>query len=221
MKAKTFDRILLVAAIVLGIVIFGAYRMAYAQDVDVRQSNDMNNQTAGDVSTGGNRSFALVNTMGDVDIGQCRFSTQWGTPLFSKQKILLDETCVGFQFLALGQYDLAAMHFCNDEDTLTEFASEIDCELAHNFTPPAQPITTEPKISDRSLEEHFELAQHQEQEIEYLQEEQASLVGRIDALTAYIERAPAPVQKQPELYTDEQFDAVWALLQGSKDDDDG
>ena len=57
---------------------------------DVTQSNDMNNQTAGDViggdmSTGSNRALALSNGLGDVDIRDCLGSTQWATPLFSKQ----------------------------------------------------------------------------------------------------------------------------------------
>ena len=35
------------------------------------------------------KSIALVNTLGDVDIRECLGSTQWGTPIFSKQKLVI------------------------------------------------------------------------------------------------------------------------------------
>ena len=88
------------------------------------------------VSTGGNRALALSNSMGDVDLtGICQGSTQWATPLFSKQKIERDEVCVGFAWLKLGQYDLAKMHFCMDKETLAQYDSEEECEYAHDFNP--------------------------------------------------------------------------------------
>jgi len=62
-----FMFLLLVAAICL----FAAFP-AYAGGDDITQSNDMNNQTAGDVNVAGDKGGrALAWSMGDVDIGQC------------------------------------------------------------------------------------------------------------------------------------------------------
>lgn len=64
-----FMFMLLVAACFL-FAAFPAY--AGGDDIRVTQSNDMNNQTGGDISIGGDRGGrALAWSMGDVDIGEC------------------------------------------------------------------------------------------------------------------------------------------------------
>ncbi len=158
---------------------------------------------------------------GDVDINGCWGSTQWGLLTIFKQKLVTLEICLGFRFLALKKYELAAMHFCNDKPTLKEFANEAECEVAHDFTPHNTPNLE--GLYDRAaqFDEHYELAQQQEEEIVYLKEENASIVGRLDDLAAMLEQPPepAPVQQQAPRYSEEQFNAVWLAL-GIEDDDD-
>jgi hypothetical protein len=122
-------------------------------------------------------------------------------------------------YLKAGRYDLAAQALCNQPEIIAEYNTESDCELAHDFTPA---FVAPPPKEARSTEvdEHYELDQRQEEEIVYLQEEQATLVGRLEQLTEQIEHTPEPVIiYEPTEYTDEQFDAVFMALKGSKDDE--
>jgi hypothetical protein len=132
MNEKTFDRILGVIAVVVGVVLFAAFRMASAQDSDLFQSNDMNTQTAGDVSSN-NKTFAFGYSMGDVDIAGCLGSTQWTTILGGKQKLVINWPCMAEFYLRNEKWGLAAMALCNVPGILEEFASEVDCEVAHDF----------------------------------------------------------------------------------------
>jgi len=213
MKTKTRDYIILLIMLVVVAVI--ATR-ADASGDRITQSNDNNSQTTGDVSTGSGRSIAIGNVLGDVDIAQCLGSTQWNTPIFGKQKLVLNQVCMAEFYLKASKYALAAMALCNVPEILDEFSDEDACELAHDFTP----IVPDHDVHIRSeeFEEAYILSQEQEEEIDYLQEEQASLVGRIEQLTAYIERVPAQKQVASEKYTDAQFEAVWAVLKGDEDE---
>ena len=107
-------------------------------DTNVNLNSTVNNSMSGgdtNVSTGGNRALALSNNMGDVDIADCLGSTQFGTPLFSKQKLVINNVCLADFYLKMGKYDLAAMALCNIPGILKEFDSEEDCEYAHDFAP--------------------------------------------------------------------------------------
>ncbi len=177
----------------------------------------------GDISTGGNKSIALVAPgLGDVDIAQCLGSEAWTLLIGGKQKLVLNQVCMAEFYLKQGRYDLAAQSLCNQPEILNEYSTEADCEVAHDFTP----VIPDHDVHARSDE--FELAHaQQEEEIVYLQEEQASLVGRLDALTEMMEQAPAPaptrvyVQQEPAppMYSDEQFNAVWMALKGGDEDE--
>lgn len=98
-------------------------------------TNDTN-VTTGGVSTGGNssRALALANSLGDVDIAGCLGSTQWSTPLFGRQKLVLNHVCMAEFYLNAGQTKLAAMALCNVPEILKEFSTETACEAAHDFS---------------------------------------------------------------------------------------
>ena len=178
------------------------------------------NISPGDTIYKGGRALALGSSLGDVDIAQCLASAQWNTALGGKQRLVLNQICMAEFYLKRGRFDLAAQALCNQDEILAEYATERECEDDHDFTPPDIDDDSASELS--RVNEAYELAQRQDEEIEYLQEEQASLVGRVDALTAYIEQPPAPaaVQQQAPQYTDEHVNAVWAALKGSEDDDD-
>jgi len=114
-----------------------------------------------------------------------------------KQKLVLNQVCMADFYLKVGRFDLAAQALCNQPEILKEYQTEVACEADHDFTPAETEGRGGFDSADRSaqFEEHYELAQQQEHEIEYLREEQASLVGRIDYLTERIEMAPAPQQQ--------------------------
>jgi hypothetical protein len=144
-------------------------------DVDVLQSNDMNNQTAGDVNSvleSGSyesKALALSNVLGDVDIrSKCLASTQWGTPLFSKQKLARDFTCLGFEWLALGAYENAMIAFCMDKDTLERYGGREPCEAAHNFE---FVVIVQPPESSAGAAEPPAMAAESEDDDDYYEEQ--------------------------------------------------
>ncbi len=171
------------------------------------------------LSTGGNRAYNVVAPgLGDVDIAQCLGSEAWTLLIGGKQKLVLNQVCMAEFYLKQGRYDLAAQALCNQPEILAEYTTESICELKHDFTP----LVPDHDIHTRSeeFEEAYAITQQQEQEIEYLQEEQASLVGRIDALTVQIEQSSvsAPIQQQEPAYTDDEFNEIWSLLLGNEDE---
>lgn len=157
--------------------------------------------------------IGLSNSLGDVDIAGCLGSTQWATPLFSKQKLVVNWPCLAEFYLEHGKYELAAMAICNTE-VVQEFADEESCELAHDFAPLAEPIG--------EIIETFDTGQAmQNEEIEIVQIAQASLEQRISAL----ENKPAPRVIRPqappaERFTTEQKQAVFAVLGIDEDEGD-
>jgi len=203
-------------------------------NVDVRQSNDMNNQTAGDIvtggvdnqiSTGGNKSYVVVPPgLGDVDIAQCLGSQAWTLLIGGKQTLVLNQVCMAEFYLTQGRYDLAAQALCNQPEILAEYTTEIACEIDHDFTPAIVEGEDEYDHDIHSRSNEFaEAYAMQEEEIEYLQEENASIVGRLDDLTALLEQAPAPVYvpQAPEFkYTDEDVAYILGLYDDGETEDE-
>lgn len=156
------------------------------------------------VSTGGNKSLALGNVLGDVDIAGCLGSTQWSTPVYGKQKLSLNWVCVAEFYIRYGQPELAAMALCNTE-IIKEFESEESCEEAHQFL--AQAALPEPAAGpDHDDEEDYHEAQ---------QTMNMMLQSEIEQLKELYERQPAPIQKtiieQRPYLTDEQRVALQEL----------
>lgn len=169
-------------------------------------SNASSDSMSGAVSdavstTGSSRSLALGNGLGDVDIAGCLGSEQFGTPLFSKQKLVINKVCLADFYLKMQKYSLAAQSLCNVPEILAEFDDEASCEAAHDFAPVAVP------------EAHIEQEQqfHMEQQVKY---------DRLEAKIEELEkRRSAPrrvVQPQPFL-TEEKRSALQAIL--DEDDD--
>ncbi len=194
-------------------------------DVDV-SGGDMTggDMIGGDISTGGNKSLALVAPgLGDVDIAQCLGSTQWSLLVYAKQKLALNQVCMAEFYLKVGRYDLAAQALCNQPEILMEYSTEVACEIQHDFTPAIVEGNDELTETFESIEESYA---QQEEEIGYLQEENASIVDRLDVLTAQLEapRAqpePVIVQQQAEpLLSDQEKLDILGLLTYQKGDED-
>lgn len=135
------------------------------------------------------RALALSNAMGDVDIAGCLGSTQWATPLFSKQKLVVNWPCLTEFYLRNGKYELASMAICNTE-IVKEFASEADCEAAHDF---------------EAMAEEVIVMAESEEEVEYLREElqeQAMLQADLNAKIENLEQSKRVVIHEPYLSDD-------------------
>lgn len=116
----------------------------FASGDDIVQSNDMNNQTTGDVGlvTGDSRAFAFAHGLGDVDINQCLGSTQWGTILVSKQKLVLNKWCAAEVYDAKGMYSMAGRLRCQIPAIADLFTDPQQCVLENTWTPPPADIPT-------------------------------------------------------------------------------
>jgi len=157
------------------------------------------NVTTGDM-VGGNTSLsnnskalALSNVLGDVDIAGCLGSTQWATPVFSKQKLTINWPCMATFYLNNNMPDLAAVAICNTE-IRKEFASEDECRAAHDFE---EMIEEAVIVMSESKDED---------EVEYLREEleqQSMLQADLEAKVQNLERSKRVVIQQPYL-NDEQ-----------------
>ena len=137
------------------VVLMSGPLFASGDDVRVTQSNDMNNQTTGDVSTGdvnggsftggSNKSLALVNSLGDVDINDCLGSTQWATPVFSKQKLNLNKWCAAEVYDAKGMYTMGGRIRCQIPEIAALFDDAQQCVLENTVPAPIPlPATTPP-----------------------------------------------------------------------------
>lgn len=158
------------------------------------------------------KSLALGNVLGDVDIADCLGSHQWSTPVFGRQDLKLNQVCMAEFYLRTGKYSLAAMSLCNVKEILREFDSEEECEMAHDFSPPPEPVAAAPAISERREIELFH-----EEDIEAVQMAQSSLEQRL----ASLESRPAEVVEvtKPAL-SEDQKQAVWNALMGGSEDED-
>jgi len=211
-------RLFFIALVVICAIYMAGQPRAYAGGHGVTQSNDMNNQTTGDVdlstTTEGSKALALGNTLGDVDIAGCLGSTQWNSPLFGKQKLVLNQVCMAEFYLKNGKYELAAMALCNVPEILKEFDTEVACEKAHDFGPPPQPVIG-------SQPEPVSYIDHNE-DIVQVQMAQNDITTRVDDLEARLSR-PRPrsttVVKEKGM-TDAQRAAIRAALYGDGDDED-
>lgn len=177
---------------------FGGDTVNVGGDTISLQGGDMTGGPV-NVSTGGNKSLALGNVLGDVDIAGCLGSTQWSTPVYGKQKLVVNWVCVAEFYIRYQQPGLAAMALCNTE-ILEEFDSEEECEQAHQFLAQAA-IVESPIIDDYSDEEEF----HEEQRTLNM-----ALQSEIEQLRELYERRPTPkpvqhtVVEQKPLLTDDQ-----------------
>lgn len=133
------------------------------------------------------KALALGNVLGDVDIADCLGSTQWNTPVFGKQKLVLNNVCMAEFYLKMRKYKLAAMALCNVPEILKEFDSDEECEGAHDFGP-IEVVYSEPVVTQSYLEQQLQM---QEDEVQRLQ----FRLSEIEQLQQKIEKRPAPKQR--------------------------
>ena len=170
---------------------------------DVTTGSVSTGATNTNVQTGGNKALALSNALGDVDIAGCLGSTQWATPLYSKQKLSTNWACLAEFYLRAEKYSLAAMAMCNTE-VRHEFETEEDCRKAHDFTPVAAPAPVLGLIPDDDEEEI-----HNQYEAQFEQQR-----AMIDELRSQIQRPairPNTIVQKTEFLDEKKLAALRAL----------
>jgi hypothetical protein len=201
-------------------------------DVDVVQSNDMNNQTAGDViggdlKTGGNKALGLSYGMGDVDINEgknCMGSEQRANVLFGKQEIVLNVWCASLFYELNGRHDFAAKMRCDIDEIANKYSSIEDCWSDQDMTP-AEPLGEGSSGVADAIVDHIDetVVQHDE-DLDEVRTQQAGMVAQLDYLTQQLEQAqkrPAIVQQAPpEQYTDEDKAYILGLYAKGDDEDE-
>ena len=174
---------LLAIVLVIGWFIFAA-DLVYADtrtpdirnDVETNVGVDNNaNATTGDLViegfTSNSRSLALANSMGDVDINDCRESTQWGTPLFSIQGVRLNPWCAAEVYDAKGMPEMAAKVRCLIPEIKKMFSTTEECWQANTV----QTLSTESAVALAALvtREHHD----EDEEIRERMIEQQAIIG--------------------------------------------
>lgn len=142
----------------LGLLLLASCGIAFASGDEIEQEQDLINTIGGNSS----KTFAVGNTLGDVDIAQCMGSTQWNSPVYGKQKLVLNHACMAEFYLKNKRYGLAAQSLCNIPEELAEYPDETSCEEAHDFTPTyvEAPAEATYDVSDE-IEEEIQIAQMQ------------------------------------------------------------
>ena len=141
----------------------------------VNQNNVGNGDTimdSGDVNLN-SRAYAVANNMGDVDINDCRESSQFGTPLFSRQWVKLNPWCAAESYDAKGLHDVAARIRCEIKEISRLFDDRQSCIAANTMRPSLEPTVAMLRIEqheDRDDEQERRLAE-QSQVIEQLQQQ--------------------------------------------------
>ena len=182
-------------------------------DVTVDANTTLNSSlSAGDLVAGDTNvshessSLALGNVLGDVDIADCLGSTQWNTPIYGRQGLVLNHVCMAEFYLRAGKYDLAAMALCNVPEILKEFSTEDECETAHDFSP----------VVSTSLVQEIE--EEHDQDIDRLQMTQMETMMRLEQIEERIERAPRSRVVQKPTFSEEQKEAAWRALKGDEEE---
>jgi hypothetical protein len=111
---------------------------------------------AGDIAVNSDsKSFAFAHGLGDVDINQCLASTQWGTILVSRQKVVLNKWCAAESYDAKGMYFMAAAIRCDIKEIGQHFETKEECIDMNTYRPPSPP-PPEPMIIIETPEEELD-----------------------------------------------------------------
>ena len=140
------------------VVVVATCDTAEAGGDDIIQSNDMNNQTAGNVDAsseaifGGNKSRAYSFGGGDVDINECLYS--WS---FLVQGVKLNRWCAAEKMDAIGLHEGAAKMRCTINPVRKLYDSEALCIKGQTATKEVH-VEPPPPIIDRDDEDHDDAA---------------------------------------------------------------
>jgi hypothetical protein len=142
------------------------------------------------------KSLALVNTMGDVDINDCRESEQFGTPVFSRQWIQLNPWCAAEVYDAKGLNDLAARTRCTIKEIRKLFDDDATCIVANTVQPAPPPPPPAPAPVDNDRDDELE------RRLEFQRTYTEELEARLEELAQRQPEQRTVVQQMPYLSAD-------------------
>lgn len=150
---------------------------------DIINSNTAFSDSSNDgVSVGGDSSkaYGFSHALGDVDINQCLGSTQWGSIIVSKQKLVLNRWCAAEVYDAKGLFDTAAKMRCSIREVRELFDSDSDC-IDGNTATWVEPVESASEV-DEDEDEHVEQIMAYETEINSQRQELETVLERIERL---------------------------------------
>ena len=205
----------LIAFLVLPVVLsffgggFDPVAHADSRGDDITQSNDMNNQTAGDIAnvTEGSTALGFGRSSFDVDIAQCRESHAFDTILFGKQTVKLNNWCVALWYDSQGLHHMAAVMRCDIEEIAKHFPTTEGCIVANKLGGFVSVPTGEFIDMKEAEEEHEREIAAQAEEVEAVKEQLAAVVDRITTVERSRRAAAREVATEVGI-TEEQRQAI-------------
>lgn len=103
------------------------------------------------------RALALGNSLGDVDINDCLASTQWGTPVFSRQNVVLNKWCAAEVYDAKGLHRMAAKVRCEIKEIAALSETREECIADNTVQAPPVVVAAPPTESVEREDEDEEV----------------------------------------------------------------
>lgn len=214
---------ILATSLLVAILLFVGLKTTpvFASGDDITQSNDMNNQTAGDVSQaiGGDssKSYGLGFALGDVDINDCLVSKQTNIVVVGWQGYDYNVWCMADGFDQKGLFDMGAKLRCQIPPIRNLFATEQACMDANRLDsipiPPPTVVARFDEHDERGEERHDqELLQLQEQ-VQMIEQE----LQREREARAIAEQAARQVQQYERADEQRRQRALQVLKEGGNE----
>ncbi len=153
-------------------------------------------------SVGGSDTMAFSHSLGDVDINDCLASTQWGTILVSRQRVVLNKWCAAEVYDYKGLHHMAALLRCDIKEIGDFFESREECLKANTVsfnevsrgTPEA--LLEETEVSDEYADDVEQILSR----LSELESRNSELQAEYDALEA---RRQASIRSARDARNDE------------------
>ena len=186
--------------------------IALAGGDDITQSNDMNNQTAGDVLVGGDSSRALglgfSHSLGDVDIANrsdCLASTSKSNIFRARQGLVYSPWCMANQYQAMGAYHMAALMRCAVPDVRVHFQTDGECVAANTFI---EQVVQEVPRGEPEQDEDEDV--HEQQALQHDADIDA-LTARLEALESAKEEPRQTIVQREEFLSEDRRERLRAI----------
>ncbi len=92
------------------------------------------NTATNSASVGGSDTMAFSHSLGNVDINDCLASTQWGTIIVSRQRVVLNKWCAAEVYDYKGLHHMAALLRCDIKEIGDFFESQEECLKANTVS---------------------------------------------------------------------------------------
>jgi len=180
-SSKRSNLLLMVAIAVFFVMV--VFEIAYGDDHYDDDGDIVTSDVLVDVMGGNSRGYAVSG--GDMDINDCLATESYLFGLYQRTKP--NYLCMADKAQAKGELVRAAEFRCIYWGVRRAQGGKDECikRLTYDNIPPAIKVLVGAVPDDRYVE--------QQEEIEYLREENASIVGQIEYITQQIQRAPTQI----------------------------